>query len=125
MRRTVFLVVAGAVAVFAVWYVWRISQKTSSASVSALLPRETIFLAHLPDLNRTRDQWHHSDLYLLYREPAVQDFLRKPLAKLPKKDAASQTLRDFEQLGPKDAFFALTSIDNNNPKFAGGFRFQG
>jgi len=93
--------------------------------VSALLPRETIFLAHVPDLNRTRDQWHHSDLYLLYREPAVQDFVRKPLLKLPKKEAASQTLRDFEQLDPKDGFFTLTSIDNNNPKIVGGFRFRG
>jgi len=124
MRRTVFLVVAGAVAAFAVWYVWRISQKTSSASVSALLPRETIFLAHLPDLNRTRDQWHHSDLYLLYREPAVQDFLRKPLAKLPKKDAASQTLHEIEQLDPKNAFFALTSMANDSPKIVVGFRFR-
>jgi len=118
-------VIAGAAAAVAIWYAWRISQKTSSRPVSVFLPRETIFLAHLPDFNRTRDQWHHSDLYLLSREPAVQDFLRKPLSKLPKKDAASQTLRDFEQLGPRDAFFALTSIDNNNPKFAGGFRFQG
>ena len=125
MRRILLLVIAGAIAAVAIWYAWRISQKTSGAPISVLLPRETIFLAHLPDFNRTRDQWHHSDLYLLSREPAVQDFLRKPLSKLPKKDAASQTLRDFEQLGPRDAFFALTSIDNNNPKFAGGFRFQG
>jgi hypothetical protein len=125
VRRILLLVIAGAIAAVAIWYAWRISQKTSGAPISVLLPRETIFLAHLPDFNRTRDQWHHSDLYLLSREPAVQDFLRKPLSKLPKKDAASQTLRDFEQLGPRDAFFALTSIDNNNPKFAGGFRFQG
>src|SRR5438874_6684235 len=124
MRRILLLVIAGAAVAVAIWYAWRISQKTSGAPISALLPRETIFLAHLPDFNRTRDQWHHSDLYLLSREPAVQDFLSKPLSKLPKKDAASQTLRDFEQLGPRDAFFALTSIDNNNPKFAGGFRLQ-
>ena len=125
MRRILFLVIAGVAVAVAMWYAWRISQKTSSEPVSMLLPRETIFLVHLPDFGRARDQWHHSDLYLLSREPAVQDFLRKPLSKVPKKDAASQTLRDFEQLGPKDAFLALTSIDNNNPKFAGGFRFRG
>jgi len=125
MRRISLLVIASAAVAVAIWYAWRISQKTSSRPVSVFLPRETIFLAHLPDFNRTRDQWHHSDLYLLSREPAVEDFLRKPLSKVPKKDAASQTLLDFEQLGPKDAFFALTSIDSNNPKFAGGFRFQG
>ncbi len=93
--------------------------------MSVLLPRETIFLAHMQDFNRTRDQWHQSDVYQLYSEPAVQDFLSKPLATLPKKDAASQTLREIEQLDPKNVFFALTSIDNNSPKLVGGFRFRG
>src|SRR5436190_23211259 len=125
MKRLTLLILALAVAAFAGWYFWNLSQRISSAPVSALLPRDTIFLAHLPDFNQTRDQWHHSDVYLLYREPAVQDFLRKPLGKVPKRDAASQTLREIEQLDPKDAFFALTSIDNNNPKFVGGFRFRG
>ena len=123
MGRTISFVIA-AVAAFAVWYVWRISQQTSSASVSALLPRETIFLAHVPDFNRTRDQWNHSDLCQLYCEPAVQDFLRKPLTKLPKKDAASQTLQEIEQLDPKNAFFALTSMANDSPKIVVGFRFR-
>src|SRR5437879_619338 len=109
MRRILLLVIAVAVAGFAGWYFWKLSQQTSSASVSALLPRETIFLAHVPDFNRTRDQWNHSDLCQLYREPAVQDFLRKPLAKLSKKDAASQTLREIEGIDPKNAFFAVTS----------------
>ncbi len=125
MKRIILLVIAGAVAALASWYVWNLSQKTSSAYVTMLLPRETIFLAHMPDFNRTRDQWHHSDIYLLYQEPAVQDFLRKPLANLPKRDTASQTLREIEQLDPKNAFCALTSIDNNSLKLVGGFRFRG
>jgi len=125
MKRIIFLVIAGAVAAFAGWYVWSLSQQALSASVSVLLPRETIFLAHMQDFNRTRDQWHQSDVYQLYSEPAVQDFLSKPLATLPKKDAASQTLREIEQLDPKNVFFALTSIDNNSPKLVGGFRFRG
>ena len=125
MKRVLLLVIIGAVAAFGGWYVWNLSQKTSSAYVSVLLPRDTIFLAHMPDFNQTRDQWHHSDIYLLYREPAVQDFLRKPLANFSKRDPASQTLQEIEQLDPKNAFVALTSIDNNSPKVVGGFRFQG
>jgi hypothetical protein len=125
MKRIIFLVTAGAVVAFAGWYVWNLSQQASSASVSVLLPRETIFLAHMQDFNRTRDQWHQSDLYQLYSEPAVQDFLRKPLANLPRRDAAAQTLREIEQLDPRNVFFALTSIDNNSPKLVGGFRFRG
>jgi hypothetical protein len=125
MKRIIFLVIAGALAAFAIWSVWRISQQTSSARISMFLPRETIFLVRVPDFSRTRDEWRHSDLYQLYHEPAVQDFLRKPLARLPRRDATSQTLRDLEELDPKNAFFALTSMDNNSPKFVGGFRFRG
>src|SRR5213592_1742651 len=125
MRRLIFLLIALAVAAFAGWYYWNLSQQISSAPVSALLPRETIFLAHMPDFNRTRDEWYRSDIYQLYHEPAVQDFLRKPLGNLPKTDAASQTLQEIEQLDPKHAFFALTTLDNNNPRFVGGFRFRG
>jgi hypothetical protein len=94
--------------------------------VSVLLPRETIFLAHMPDFNQTRDQWRQSDIYKLYREPEVQNFLQKPLANLSTpKDFGAQTLAEFEQLEPKNVFFALTSLDDNSPKLAGGFRFQG
>jgi hypothetical protein len=125
MRRLMFLLIALAAA-FAGWYYWNLSQQISSAPVSALLPRETIFLAHMPDFNRTRDEWYRSDIYQLYHEPAVQDFLRKPLDNLPTPKAfGAQTLREIEQLDPKHAFLALTSLDNNNPRFVGGFRFRG
>ena len=127
MRRLTLLILALVVAAFAAWYFWNLSQRISSAPPSALLPRDTIFLAHIPDFNQTRDQWHHSDIYQLYREPAVQDFLRKPLGNLPTPNAlgGAQTLREIEQLDPKHAFVALTSMDKNNPKLVGGFRFRG
>jgi hypothetical protein len=79
MRRILLLVIALAVAAYAGWYYWNFSQKVSSAPVAGILPRNTIFLAHMPDFSRTRDEWRRSDIYQLYREPAVQDFLRKPL----------------------------------------------
>ena len=125
MRRILFILIALAVAAFAGWYYWEFSQRLSSAPVAALLPRETIFVAQIPDFNRARDEWQRCDIYQLYRERAVQDFLRKPLGNAPKTDAASQTLLEIEQLAPKNAFVALTSIENNNPKIVGGFRFRG
>jgi hypothetical protein len=124
MKRLIVLV-AVAVAALGGWYVWKLSQQTSGASVSLLLPRETIFLAHMPDFNRALDKWRQSDIYMLYREPAVQDFLRKPLADLSKKGTASQTLVELEHLEPTNIFFALTFLENNIPKLAGGFRFRG
>ena len=125
MKRILFLLIALAVAAFAGWYYWQFSQQLSSAPVGALLPRDTIFVAQIPDFNRARDEWQHCDIYQLYREPAVQDFLRKPLGNVPKTDSVAQTLLEIEQLAPKNAFVALTSLDNNNPRIAGGFRFQG
>jgi hypothetical protein len=125
MKRILFVLIALAVAAFAGWYYWQFSQRISNAPVAALLPRETIFVAQVPDFNRAVDEWQHSDVYQLYREPAVQDFLRKPLGNTQKTNAVPQTLGEIEQLAPKNAFVALTSIDNNNPKVVGGFRFSG
>ncbi|HXO94229.1 MAG TPA: hypothetical protein VN825_08835, partial [Candidatus Acidoferrum sp.] len=125
MMRMLFLLIAVTVAAFAGWYYWKFSQQLSSAPAAALLPRETIFVAQIPDFNRARDEWQRCDIYQLYREPAVQDFLRKPLRNAPKTDAVSQRLLEIEQLAPKNAFVALISIDNNNPKIVGGFRFRG
>jgi hypothetical protein len=125
MKRILFALIALAFAASAAWYYWNVSQNISSAPVAALLPRETIFVAQIPDFNRAHDEWQRCDIYQLYREPAVQDFLRKPLSNVPKTDAVSQTLREIEQLAPKNIFIALTSIENNNPKVVGGFRFRG
>ncbi|HXM75001.1 MAG TPA: hypothetical protein VN904_06985, partial [Chthoniobacterales bacterium] len=125
MRRLVLLVIVAALAAVGILYGLRHAAGTTPTAVTGLLPRGTIFLAHVPDFKRARDQWHESDIYQLYREPAVQDFLQRPLARAPQRDTASQTLGEIEQLDPKDAFLAVTSIENNNPRFAGGFRFRG
>ncbi|MGE5208599.1 MAG: hypothetical protein ACM3KL_04625 [Alphaproteobacteria bacterium] len=125
MKRILLLLIALTVAALGGWYYWNFFQKISSAPMATLLPQETIFVAHVPDFNQAMDEWRHCDIYQLYREPAVQDFLHKPLGKVPKSDAASQTLGEIEQLAPKNAFIALTSIENNNPKLVGGFRFRG
>jgi hypothetical protein len=124
MRRVLLLIIAAAVAAYAGWYYWNFSQKVSSAPVAELLPRDTIFLAQMPDFNRTRDEWRQSDIYRLYREPAVQDFLRKPLDNTQTSKALG-TLQEIEQLDPKNAFFALTSISDSAPSVVGGFRFRG
>jgi hypothetical protein len=124
MRRILLLIIAAALAGYAGWYYWNFFQKVSRAPVAGLLPRGTIFLAQLPDFSRTREEWSHSDVYQLYREPAVQDFLRKPLDTMSTSKALD-TLKEIEQLDPKDAFFALTSISNSAPSLVGGFRFRG
>src|SRR5436309_14003750 len=110
MRGILFILIALAVAAFAGWYYWQFSQRLSSAPVAALLPRETIFVAQIPDFNHARDEWQRCDIYQLYRARALQDFLRKPLGNAPKTDAASQTALEIQQLAPQDASVALPPI---------------
>jgi hypothetical protein len=125
VKRLVLLVLIAALAAVGILYGLRRADRTPHAAVTALLPRGTIALVHFPDFHRTRDEWHQSDLYKLYQEPAVQDFLNKPLSRVPQSDTVSETVSDIEQLDLKDAFIAVTAIDNTGPHFAGGFRFQG
>jgi hypothetical protein len=125
MHRLILLLLISAIAAVAIVYGLRTAQKASNSAVTALLPRDTIALAHAPDFNRTRDQWHQSDVYQLYREPAVQDFLHKPLSRVPKTDSVSQTVQEMERLDLKDTFLAVTSLANEAPKVVGGFRFRG
>src|SRR5476651_1532993 len=125
MKRFALLLPVAAIAAFAIWFGLHGARTTSSAAVTALLPKETLGFVHLPDLGRTRDEWHRSDIYGLWREPAVQEFFQKPLAIIPKSSAAEENFRKFEELEPKDIFIALTAWENGSPKCIGGFRFKG
>jgi len=125
MKRLLFLVAGAAVAAGAVYYGIHRVEQAGPTAVTALLPRGTVALVHLPDLNRSRDDWHQTDIYKLYQEPAIHEFLNKPFAKVPQRDTTAKTLSELEQLAPKDAFIAITSIQNNNPHLVGGFRFRG
>src|SRR6202011_371854 len=125
MKRLGLLILIAAIAAGGIVYTVRRPGSASPANVSALLPRETVALVHVPDFNRSRDEWHQTDIYKLYQEPAVREFLNRPLSRVPQRDSTSQTLADIEQLSPRDAFVAVTSIENNNPHIAGGFRFRG
>ncbi len=74
------------------------------AVVPELLPEKTLLLIEVPDFRRTRARWHESDLYQIWREPSVQAWLQKPLARLPKEGGGRKTVEDFLQLGPTRGF---------------------
>ena len=65
----------------AAWIGLRLAERPSNTAVSSLLPSGTVALVHFPDFNKTIGQWHHSDIYRIYREPAVQQFLQKPASR--------------------------------------------
>jgi hypothetical protein len=124
MSRLILFLLTIVVVVLAVGYAVR-SRRAPTVAVASLLPNGTVALAHVPDFERTRDDWHRSDIYQLYLEPSVQDFLRKPLSHVPHSGATAQHSKELEQLDPKDAFLAVTSMENDQPTFVAGFRYRG
>ena len=99
----------------------------SSAAVGGYLPAETLLLLSLPDLNQTVADWKTTDLYKIWTEPQIQAFLAKPLSKLPADADFNDTLTRIAKIEPRNAFVALTSLDEktNEPHLVAGFEFKG
>lgn len=127
MKRFLLLLVLGAAAAFLLWHGLRRGRLAEAlgASVASLLPKETLAFIHLPDFNGTYAKWHETDIYKLWSEPAVQEFLQKPLSKMSSAGAAQEKLWELEALEIKDAFLALTSWESNQARLLSGFRFKG
>jgi hypothetical protein len=125
MRKFQLLILASAVAAGVIWWGFYRTHHTSSLGVASLLPKETLALVHVPDFNRSRDEWHRTDLYQLWKEPAVQDFLAKPRSKVSTEGRIGQTVDEISALDVKDAFVAVISIEASAWEWAGGFRCAG
>lgn len=124
MRKFLIFVVGAAIVALGILYWLRVAERRATATVTALLPKDSLFFVHLRDLRQARRQWRETDLSALWHEPAVQDFLKKPLGKVPHGANARSDLQQFEKLEPEDLFVAVTAW-TDGPKLAGGFRFQG
>lgn len=125
MRKFQLLILASAIAAGAIWWGFYRTHHTSSLAVASLLPKETLALVHVPDFNRSRGEWHRTDLYQLWKEPAVQEFLAKPRSKVATEGRIGQTVDEISTLEMKDAFFAAIGIESSAWKWDGGFRCAG
>jgi hypothetical protein len=125
MKRFQLLVIVSMITAGAIWVGLYRSRHTSSAAVTALLPKDTLAFVHMPDFNRSRAELHQTDLYQIWTEPAVQDFLQKPRAKIPMNEGLGPTLQECESLQMKDVFVAVLTIEYSAWKIVGGFRFKG
>jgi len=125
MKRFQLLVIVSMITAGAIWLGLYRSRHTSSAAVTALLPKDTLAFVHLPDFSRSRAELHQTDLYQIWTEPAVQDFLQKPRSRIPRNEGLEPTLQECESLQMKDLFIALLGIDDGAWRMVGGFRFNG
>src|SRR5438309_11264083 len=76
MKRLLLVILLGAIAALTAYYIVRQHPAAVPSTIANLLPADTALFIHMPDAERNRDAWHRTDLYQLYREPAVQDFCR-------------------------------------------------
>ena len=125
MKRFQLVVLVSAIVAGAIWWGFYRSHHTSSLAVASLLPKETLAFTHVPDFNRSRADWHRTDLYQLWKEPAVQDFLAKPRASVPTEGRIGHTVEEIDSLQMKDAFVAVVAIEFSAWKWMGGFRCTG
>lgn len=125
MKRFQLVVLVSAIAAGVIWYGFYRSRHSSSLAVASLLPKETLGLLHVADFNRSREEWHRTDIYQLWKEPAVQDFLAKPRASVPTQGRIGQTVEEISSIEMKDAFVALVSLEHSAWKMLGGFRCSG
>ncbi len=124
MKKLLAVIVVALAAATMVWVIVRVQLANRLATVPELLPGTSLALVEVPDFQRARKQWRGSDLCQIWREPTVQAWLQEPLAWLPKDRGGRQMLEDFLRLGPTHGFVALTSLENNEPKFISGFHFD-
>src|SRR5690242_10018512 len=115
MKKLAAVIAIALVAAAAIWIFARIQLANRLATVPELLPNTTLVLMELPNLTRTRERWRESDLNKIWREPAVQNWLQKPLGKLSEKEIGRKGLDDFLALGPTNLFVAQTAFEQNEP----------
>jgi len=90
-----------------------------------LAPAETIFFAHLSDVQRTTERFRQTELSKLWNEPEVQAFLEKPRAQAPNNAQMERQIERLKRLKVGEGFVAVASIDGPTPIMVGGFSYAG
>jgi hypothetical protein len=71
MKRFLLVILLGAIAALTAYYLVRQHPAAVPSAVANLLPADTALFIHMPDTEKNREAWHQTDLYQLYREPAM------------------------------------------------------
>ena len=122
MKRLLPVIVLVVIAALTAYYITRQHPAAVPSTIANLLPADTALFIHLPDAEKNRDAWQRTDLYQLYREPAVQDFLQKPKSHLPEKSSAREVWNDFSSLRIRNGFLATSRFDSLH--LIAGFEFR-
>ena len=122
MKRLLLVILLGAIAALTAYYIVRQHPAAVPSTIANLLPADTALFIHMPDAERNRDAWHRTDLYQLYSERTVQDFLQKPKSRFPEKGPVKEAWHDSASLQMRNAFLATNNFDSL--RLIGGFEFR-
>jgi hypothetical protein len=122
MKRPLAVILLVVIAALTAFYITRQHPAAVPSTIASLLPADTAVFIHLPDAEKNRAAWHRTDLYQLYSEPAVQDFLQKPKSHLPDKSSLREVWNDSSSLRIRNAFLATNSFDSL--RLIAGFEFR-
>src|SRR5438105_1672075 len=122
MKRLLLVILLGAIAALTAYYIVRQHPAAVPSAVANMLPADTALFIHMPDAEKNREAWHQTDLYQLYREPAMQDFLQKPKSQLPEKGTVKEAWHDPASLRMRNGFLATNNFDSL--RLIGGFEFR-
>src|SRR6266566_4982019 len=122
MKRLLLVILLGAIAALTAYYIVRQHPAAVPSTIANLLPADTALFIHLPDAEKNRDAWHRTDLFQLYSEPTVQDFLQKPKSRFPEKGPVKEAWHDSASLQMRNAFLATNNFDSL--RLIGGFEFR-
>ena len=122
MKRFLLFVLVGAVVVLLVLFALRRQPGPAHSAAARLLPSDTALLFEIPNAEKNREDWHRTELYSLYREPAVQAFLQKPKAQVQERSALINSWREAGKLRMRGTFLATNSFDAL--RLVGGFEFR-
>ena len=123
----VFLLVLGAGGAAVYLFQKQRHGATSTESIGECLPADAQLLLSVPDVEGTLAEWKTTDLYKIWAEPEVQDFLARPLSRLPPHQDFDDTVGKIIRLSPTNVFAAVTALDEktNQPHVVAGFDFKG
>jgi hypothetical protein len=122
MKRFLLVLLIGIIVLLSLVFVVRQHRIPAHSAAPALLPPDTALFLQIPDAMKNREAWHQTDLYALYRELTVQEFLSKPMGRMSKQGGLVNAWSEAGTLRMRDVFLATNTFDTL--RFVGGFEFR-